>query len=427
MSDESYSPEEIMSAEEREQRYNEKIRRLVQFAYENAPAVKDRLDRAGVKPSQIRTTKDLELIPFITRDEMIELQASNPPFGGLLAMPVKDLYRILFSPGPIYVPLASPECARDVLTILRAAGMQKGDRVICSLPYLLAAGAMLGDALALAGMVAIPAGAGNTELQLNMIRDLGIKGYLGTPSFLMNLVRKADELGYDFRREFKLRSGVMAAEPLLPEVRNTLEQDYGISLRDGIGMRGSLCVGCECGQRAGFHITEEHFIEIVDPGTGKQLEPGEVGAVVITGLIEKAFPVLRYMTGDISSLAIEPCPCGRTSPRMMGVMGRLGESLKVRALYLTPGQVEAVVSKFPLIARCQVVVGRVGYKDEMTFNLELADETIDRDNLSTELQASFQDACRLRIDRIKFVPRGTIPEEHKTIVDERSWQVKGQL
>jgi len=192
-------------------------------------------------------------------------------------------------------------------------------------------------------------------------------------------------------------------------------------------MRGSLCVGCECGQRAGFHITEEHFIEIVDPGTGKQLEPGEVGAVVITGLIEKAFPVLRYVTGDISSLAIEPCPCGRTSPRMMGVMSRLGESLKVRALYLTPGQVEAVVSKFPLIARCQVVVGRVGYKDEMTFNLELADETIDRDNLSTEFQTSFQDACRLRIDRINFVPRGTIPEEHKTIVDERSWQVKGQL
>ena len=139
MSDELYSPEEVMSAEERERHYNEKVRRLIQFAYENAPAVKERLDKVGVKPSQISTTKDLELIPFITRDELLELQAANPPFGGLLTMPVKDLYRILFSPGPIYVPVASPECARDVLTILRAAGLKKGDRVICSFPYLLAA------------------------------------------------------------------------------------------------------------------------------------------------------------------------------------------------------------------------------------------------------------------------------------------------
>jgi len=424
MSDESYSPEEVMSAEEREQRYNEKIRRLVQFAYENAPAVKDRLDRAGVKPSQIRTTKDLELIPFITRDEIIELQASSPPFGGLLAMPVKDLYRILFSPGPIYVPLASPECARDVLTILRAAGMQKGDRVICSLPYLLAAGAMLGDALALAGMVAIPAGAGNTELQLNMIRDLGIKGYLGTPSFLMNLVRKADELGYDFRREFKLRSGVMAAEPLLPEVRNTLEQDCGIKLTNAIGVGIGAWFGYECRQQAGFHTQGASFMEIVDPETGKQLEPGEVGAIVLTGFNNDAFPLIRYMTGDLSAFNDEPCPCGRTSRRFMGVMGRVSDSVKIRALYLTPGQVKTVASRFPDVSKCQVVVSRIGYRDEMTFTIELADKTIDRDSLIAELQDSFQDACRLRIDKINFVPRGTIPEEHRMIVDERSWQVR---
>ncbi len=269
MNDESFIPEEVMSAKERERYYSENIRRLIEFAYENAPAVKDRLDKVGVKPSQIRTTKDLELIPFITRDEIIKLQAANPPFGGLLTMPVKDLYRILFSPGPIYVPMASPECARNVLTILRTAGIKKGDRVICSFPYLLVAGATLGDALALGGMVAIPAGAGNTELQLDMIRDLGIEGYLGTPSFLMNLVRKADELGYDFRREFKLRCGVIGAEPLLPEVRNTLEQDYGIRLTNGIGVGLGTWFGYECRQQAGFHTQGESFVEIVDPETGK--------------------------------------------------------------------------------------------------------------------------------------------------------------
>jgi phenylacetate-CoA ligase len=274
------------------------------------------------------------------------------------------------------------------------------------------------------GIVAVTAGAGNTELQVNMIRDLGIKGYVGTPTFLMNLLQKAGELGYDFHQEFKLRCAVVWGEPLLPEVRNTIEQDYSITLRDGIGVGTGLIFGCECSQKAGFHITEEQFIEIVDPDTRKQLEPGEVGAVVVTAFHNNAFPNIRYMTGDLSALANEPCPCGRTSPRLMGVMGRVGDSVKVRALYLTPGQVETVASRFPVISKFQVVVSRVGYKDEMTFNLELADETIDRDEFFRELQTTFQGACRLKIDKINFVPPGTIPEEHKTIVDERSWKVK---
>ncbi len=145
---------------------------------------------------------------------------------------------------------------------------------------------------------------------------------------------------------------------------------------------------------------------------------------MLTGFNNDAFPVIRYMTGDLSTFTDEPCPCGRTSRRFMGIMGRVGDSVKIRALYLTPGQVKTVASRFAVISKCQVVVNRVGYRDEMTFNIELADETIDRDSLIAELVTSFQDACRLRIDKINFVPKGTIPEEHKMIVDERSWQVR---
>jgi len=425
MKEEMYSPEEAMPTAERERFYNEKVSELVQFAYENSPEVRERLDRAGVKPSQIRTTKDLELIPVLTRDGLIELQKAKPPFGGLLAVPVESLYKILYSPGPFYIPVSSPEYARPVLKFLYATGMRKGDPVICTLPSLFAAGATIEDALALAEMVAIPAGAGNTELQVNMIRDLGIKGYIGTPSFLMNLVNKANELGYDFRKEFKLRYAVVAAEPLLPEVKNTLEQDCGISLTNALGVGTANWIGYECSQKTGFHMLEEAFVEIVDPETGKQLGLGEVGALVLTGLNDNAaFPIVRYMTGDLSAFRDEPCLCGRTSIRLTGIMGRVGDSLKVRALYLTPVQVKAVAARFPVIAKCQVVVSRVGYRDEMTFNLELADEGIDRDNLCAELQTSFQDACRLRIDKINFVPEGTIPEEYKILVDERSWEVR---
>lgn len=425
MKEELFSPEEAMPLEERERYYNEKVRQVVQFAYDNAPAVKDKLDKAGVKPSQINTTRDLELVPTISRDEIIELQKANPPFGGLLAVPVESLYRIIYSPGPIYIPLGSTEYANSARKILFAVGFRRGDPVILSMPNLYMAGSSVEDAMLLDGIVSISAGTGNTELQVAMMHDLSIKGYIGTPTFLMNMVRKAEELGYNYRQDFKLQCALVWGEPLLPEVRNTLEQDYGIRLADGIGVGVGLDLGCYCGQRNGFHITEEQFVEIVEPDTGKQLPPGEVGALLVTGFSNNAFPMIRYMTGDLSSLITEPCPCGRTSPRLTGILGRVGDSIKVRALYLTPGQVKTAASKFPEISNYQVVVSRVGYKDQMTFNLELADETIDQDKFFKELQASFQDTCRVRIDKINVVPPGTIPEERKIIVDERSWQIKG--
>jgi len=423
--EELYNAEEAIPVEERARQYNERVSLLVQFAYENSPELKGRLEGTGVKPSDIRTTKDLELIPFLTRDKLIESQQKHPPFGGMLAIPLEKLFKVLYSPGPFYVPVASPEYARPVLKVLYASGIRRGDPVICSLPSLFAAGATVIDALALADMVAIPAGAGNTELQVNMIRDLGVKGYIGTPSFLMNLLGKSDELGFDFHKEFKLQHAVVAAEPLLPEVRKVLEEDRGISVTNALGVGTGTWVGYECRQRVGFHMLEETFAEIVDPETGKQLGAGEVGALVLTGLNDNpAFPLVRYFTGDLSAYIDEPCPCGRTSIRLMGIMGRVGDSVKVRALYLTPAQVKTVVSRFPVVAQCQVVINREGYRDNMVFNIELADESIDRKAFTSELQSSFQDACRLRIDKLNFVPRGTIPDEHKMIVDERSWEVR---
>ncbi len=245
MTEELFGPEEAMSVADRQQYYDQKIREIIRFAYKNSPAYKERMDKAGVKPSQIRSTKDLPRLPYITRDEVIELQAKNPPYGGLLAVPEDSLYKVLFSPGPMYVPVASIDYARGVLKMLHAAGLREGDVVICSLPSLFAAGATIEDALVLGKMVGIPAGAGNTELQVNIIRDLGVKGYGGTPSFLMNIVKKADELGFNFRKEFKLKSAVLSAEPLLPEVRHALEEDFGITLTNALGVGVGVWLGFE--------------------------------------------------------------------------------------------------------------------------------------------------------------------------------------
>ncbi len=141
MSDEFFSPEEGMPLEERKRYYNEQVSQMVQFGYDNAPAVKNKLDGAGVKPSQIRTTNDLELVPYITRDEIIERQAADPPYGGLLAVPVESLFKIVYSPGPMYVPIGSPEAgAGGARKVLHSIGLRKGDRVILSMPPLFNAG-----------------------------------------------------------------------------------------------------------------------------------------------------------------------------------------------------------------------------------------------------------------------------------------------
>lgn len=421
MTEEFFSPEEAMPVAQRTRYYNRKVREVVRFAYENTPAVKERLDKAGVTPAQIRTVKDLAKIPFTSREEVIEMQKEDPPYGGLLAMPVPGLYKIIYSPGPIYVPLATVDYCNAARKILFAMGLRRGDKAILSMPPLFMAGASIVDAMMLNGIVGVSAGTGNTELQISMIRDLGIKGFIGTPTFLMSLMKKAGELGY---KGLQLSCALVWGEPLLPEVRQALEKDYHIKLTDGLGIGVGLDFGYVCHEHNGFHITEEQVVEVVDPDTGKQLAPGEIGAVAVTGFSNNAFPMIRYKTGDLSKLEVEPCPCGRTSPRLMGILGRVGDSVKVRALYITPGQVKGVVSRFPAVGKCQVVVSRVGYKDDMAFNIELSDETIDREKFITELQTSFQDACRLRIDRVCFVPRGTIPEGYKTITDERSWAIK---
>jgi phenylacetate-CoA ligase len=170
-----------------------------------------------------------------------------------------------------------------------------------------------------------------------------------------------------------------------------------------------------------MHLPDEGIWEIVDPETGKQLGPGQRGEVVVSPL-NRGYPLLRVGSGDISYLIDAPCPCGRTSPRIAGWKGRIGEALKVRGLFVHPNQIDEVASKFPQIAAYQAVIARVADRDELTFIIELADESIDRQKLIDELQYAFRDVCRVKIDRLEFIGKGAIPEGHKTLVDKRVWE-----
>jgi phenylacetate-CoA ligase len=170
-----------------------------------------------------------------------------------------------------------------------------------------------------------------------------------------------------------------------------------------------------------MHFMDEYIIEICDPDSGTQLPPGEVGEIVATPLANPIWGLIRYGTGDLSSYVTEPCPCGRTTYRISGIVGRTADAVKVRGMFVIAKQAEGVLSEFEDIAQFQLIVGRSGERDELVLKVELADKSVDEAQLSDLLIERFPQVCRVRPDRIECVNRGTIPEDRQTIVDERKW------
>ena len=410
---------ETMPVGDRERYINEKLQQIVQYAYDNAPAVRRKMDHSGVTPGDISTAKDLPKIAVTRKDDFSELQKLEPPFGGFLAVPeTKDIF---ISPGPIYEPEIPDNQYHAVAKALYAAGFRRGDKVVVTVSFhMVPAGRHFAGAMEKLGITMIPTGVGNTELQIQIIRDLKVTGYAGTPSFLITLIKKAEEMGYDFRKDFQIRHALLGAEMLPESLRRTFEQEYGIKSQQIYSTAELLLLGYECKEKSGWHIPEEVFIEIVDHETGVPLSPGEVGEIVVTPF-NHIFPLIRYATGDLSSINTEPCPCGRTSPRLAGLLGRAGEAVKARGMFIHPGQVRQVMGEFGQSTNFQVKVGRRQQRDEIIMVLEVKDEALDKEKITNDVAKTFQDICRLKLDKVEFVTKGTLPEERKVIIDERTW------
>ncbi len=400
---------------------NKKLADIIFYAYRRAPAFKTKMDRVGVKPSEIKTVKDLDKIPVTSQSDMVLLQKENPPFGGFLTAPIEELERIFVSPGPIYEPIRIEDFAKAAKEALSVFGISKGDRVMNTFSYhMVPAGLWVDQALRLLGATVIPAGIGMTDLQVRVLKDLKVTGYVGTPSFLMTLIKRAEEMGFQFREDFSLRCALCSAEVLPPTMRRTFEEDYGIKVADTYGSALLGILGYECEERSGFHFPKGLLIQIVDPATGNSLGPEEIGEVVVT-LFDKTYPLIRFGTGDLSSFTDQPCPCGRISYRLTRIIGRVGDVVKVRGMFIHYQQVEEVIRRFPEISRFQIQISRSGYRDEWTIKIELK-EVADREGLSESLKRWIQESCRLRPDKIEFVPQGTIEEGAKRIVDQRVWE-----
>jgi len=416
-----FSKLEIMTESERRRYHNRKLKQIITYAYEKAPAVKKKIDQAKIKPGDIKTVRDLEKLPITEKADLISLQKKNPPFGGFNGVPPEELGRFFISPGPIYEPGELVYEDTRWAQGLYAGGFRAGD--ICQITFnfhLVPFGFMLDSSLKLLGCRTIPAGVGNTELQVRVMKDLKVTGFLGTPSFLFAAVQKAKEMGLNPPKDLNLKTAFVAAEMLPESLRDSLESELGLMIRQSYGTADIGCLGFECGQKNGMHFPEDCIVEIVDPQTGKQCNPGEIGEVVGT-CFNKVYPLIRFGSGDLSYVSDDPCPCGRTSPRLMKIVGRVDQVTKVKGMFIHPGLVDVVAAKFAEICACQVVVTREGHQDRMIFRTELVRPCPDPTILSEAIGKAIQEILRVR-GEVEFLPKGSLPEGAKKIEDKRVWE-----
>lgn len=401
----------------------DKLNRILQHAYANAPAVRTIFDQAGMKPEDVRSLADLDRIPVTSKDRLIEMQQADPPFGGYLAAPLEKLEHVFFSPGPLYEPHAGERALMDtVREMFGIAGFIPGDVVINTFGYhLIPTGLALDQAFREMGATIIPAGVGNAELQIKMMRDLKVTGYIGTPSWLMSLIQKAEETGLDFRKAFALEKALVSAEPLPPAMRQAFAGKYGLQVANAYGTAelGFLAYNLEGG--LDMRLLESSIVQVTNPETGHSVGPGETGEVVITTFNE-TYPLIRFGTGDLA-MNVDPAPGkSRQGERAIILVGRVGDAVKVRGMFVHPNQLRFAAGQIPAVGKFQAVVTRPENRDEFTLRIVLSDETADRQTLTETLSQAVQSTCRVKVDRVEFIAASDMEDGAGIVVDRRTWK-----
>ena len=407
---------ETMSPGARERYQTAWLAALIEHAWANAPGMRRRLKEAGLEPKNFRSTDDLARLPVIRKSAMPELQKTEPPFGGFCTVPVTKLRKIFVSPGPIFEPMGPEVSAFHAETGLFAGGFRPGDIVINTFASALTPAAHeIDESLNLIGCAVVPTGVGQTEIQVNVAKSVGATGYVGTPSFLMTILTKAKEMGAG-RLPFQVAQ--VGAEPFTEAMRRELQDGHGIMARQGFGTADTGMLAYECVEASGMHLIEDAITQVCDPTTGEPLPNGQIGELVAT-VHNRTYPMIRFSSGDLTVITDEPCPCGRTSARMLGWRGRADEVTKVRGIFVHPRQVDEIVARVKGVERFQVVVGREGHNDTLTLRVQLA-SGVDAAAASSALEAGIRDVMKLR-GAVAVVPAGTIADNAKKVTDERKW------
>jgi phenylacetate-CoA ligase len=411
-----------------------RLKATVERVYETVPFYKKKFDELGVKPSQVKTLKDLQLLPFTIKNDLRD----NYPFG-LFSVPMEQVVRVHASSGTTGKPIVVGYTKRDIDTwaeliarTLSCAGVHRGDIVHNAYGYGLFTGGLgLHYGAEKVGASVIPISGGNTKRQIIIMQDFGPTVITCTPSYALHLGEVAEEMGLNPAKDFKLRVGCFGAEPWSENMREQIEKKFNIDAIDIFGLSEVIGPGVssECLEaKKGLHVFEDHFIpEIIDPDTGNVLPYGEKGELVFTSITKEAFPVIRYRTRDISVLYPEICKCGRTFVRMQRVTGRSDDMLIIRGVNVFPSQIESVLMQVEGVEpHYLLIVDREGNLDTLEVQVEVnekvfSDEIKQLERLEKRIEKDIKEmfgvTCKCKLVEPKTIQRSE--GKAKRVIDKR--------
>ncbi len=408
-----YDELETRSPESREGSLMARLPKLVEHAMTNAPGWAELLK--GVDAKEVFSRKALARLPVLRKSDLKSLQEKSPPFGGLTTVPAGKSGHLFMSPGPLFEPEAARDDPWRSARALWAAGMRPGHILQNCFGYHMTPGAWMVDAAARKiGCAVIPAGIGQTEQQIDIIRALKPDAYVGTPSFLRIIIEKAREVGADISN---LKNALVGAEALPPSLRAWFLEQGMQRVLQWYGTADIGLIAYETPALEGMTLDEDVILEIVRPGTGDPVSDGDVGEVVITSFTPE-YPLIRFGTGDMSAVLSGISPCGRTNTRIKGWLGRADQTTKVRGMFVHPGQIAEIIKRHPEIKRARLVVSGEMANDQMTFKCELGGAA--SAGLEARLIETIRDVTKLRGDVETLAP-GSLPNDGKVIEDARKY------
>lgn len=407
-----------------------KLRDTVKRVYSRVPFYKKLMDQNNISP-ELNSLEELSKMPFTVKEDL----RNHYPYG-LFAVDMKDIVRIHASSGTTGKPIVAGYTKRDldvwadlIARIVTQAGVTREDIAQIAFSYgLFTGGFGLHYGLEKAGVTVIPASSGNTERQIMLMKDFKTTVLVCTPSYALYMAEVAQEMGVN-TDELYLRLGLFGGEPCSESMRQEIEKRWNIKATVNYGLTEIIGPGVagECSEGNGMHISEDHFIaEVIDPNTGEVLPPGSEGELVLTTLSKEALPLIRYRTRDIVVLADEPCPCGRTTARIMSIKGRTDDMMIIRGVNVFPSQIESVLSEIKEVSpHYRLVVGKQNFQDTLEVQVEPSDNFLANPYSSKQLEQKIQDRLGSVLfikARVTLLPPKTLERttgKSKRVIDKR--------
>ena len=402
---------EVRSNDERIANNLKKLNKLIQKAKQNK-------NQSLKLNNEIKDLGDLSIIPLLRKSDLIDKQSKLPPFAELNVSAIKDFAHIYRSPGPIYDLDGHSKDWWRFARALHAADFGYGDIVQnCFSYHFTPAGAMFEEAAKILKCTVFPAGGENTDMQLEVMRDIGTTAYVGVPDFLKIILEKADEKKITLS---KLTKAMVTGGPLFPAVAQNFK-DRNIQARQCYGTADLGLVAYEAAENEGMVIDEDVILEIVKPGTGKPVKDGEVGEVVVTVLNNYELPIIRFATGDLSAIMDGNSITGRTNKRIKGWMGRADQTTKVRGMFVQPSQVNKILENLKIDNVARMIISRSNDKDELLLKVESnLSNSSEIEAIKQKISDEIKNVVNLR-GTLEIVPLNSLPNDGKVIDDTRNF------